>query len=148
MEKSRIYTFLARLEVKNTTVYPAFTAELPILNRNQGGIARAYAELDAAMRQHAVLQEQIAAEIREAQIRLGKSEELIAQLRRDVIPTLEREQQIQQASFERGDIPFLFVLQNRQRLDSARIREAEVVAEMRRAQILLDRSVGRISSEQ
>lgn len=148
VEKSRIYTFLARLEVKNTTVYPAFTAELPILNRNQGGIARAYAELDAAMRQYAVLQEQIAAEIREAQIRLGKSQELIAQLRRDVIPTLEREQQIQQISFERGDIPFLFVLQNRQRLDSARIREAEAVAEMRRAQILLDRSVGRISSEQ
>ncbi|HEY0657309.1 MAG TPA: TolC family protein [Pyrinomonadaceae bacterium] len=148
VEKSKIYTFLARLEVKSGTVYPAFTSELPILNRNQGGIARAYAELDAAMRQYAVLQEQIAAEIREAQIRLGKSEELIAQLRRDVIPTLEREQQIQQTTFERGDIPFLFVLQNRQRLDLARIREAEAVAEMRRAQILLDRSVGKNSSEQ
>jgi cobalt-zinc-cadmium efflux system outer membrane protein len=153
LEKRRIFNLIGSLDINALgsspfEIGPGIGFEIPIFNRNQGNIARAYAQLDLAMRQYVLLQQQIAAEIREAQIRLGKSEELIAQLRRDVIPALEREQQIQQISFERGDIPFLFVLQNRQRLDSARIREAEAVAEKRRAQILLDRSVGKIASEQ
>lgn len=152
LEKKRIFNLIGSLDINvlgNSPfeIGPGIGFEIPIFNRNQGNIARAYAQLDLAMRQYVLLQQQIAADIRESQIRLGKSEELLAQLRREVIPTLEREQQIQQISFERGDIPFLFILQNRQRLDAARIREADANAEIRRARILLDRSIGRISGE-
>lgn len=152
LEKRRIFTLIGSLDINafgnsSFEAGPGIVAEIPIFNRNQGNIARAYAQLDQAMRQYVLLQQQIAADIREAQIRLAKSQALTADIRQNVIPTLEREQQIQQVSFERGEIPFLFVLQNRQRIDAARIRQAEAEAEIRRARILLDRSVGRISGE-
>jgi outer membrane protein, heavy metal efflux system len=152
LEKGRIFNLIGSLDINALgrspfEVGPGIGFEIPIFNRNQGNIARAYAQLDQAMRQYVLLQQQIAADIREAQIRLDKSQTLTADIRRNVIPTLEREQQIQQISYERGEIPFLFVLQNRQRIDAARIRQAEAEAEIRRARILLDRSVGRISGE-
>ncbi|MBC7796211.1 MAG: TolC family protein [Pyrinomonadaceae bacterium] len=151
-EKSRIFNFIATLDIngkgaKGFEAGPGFVAEIPIFNRNEGGITRAEAEIERAGRQYALIREQIASEVEESRLRLIKTEELITQIRFSVIPALEREQFIQEASFKDGDIPFLFVLQNRQRLDLARLRETEANAEMQRAQVLLDRSVGRISGE-
>lgn len=149
-ERSKIFTLMATLDMNGSgkrgfEAGPGLVAELPIFNRNQGGISRAEAEVEAAARQYALTRQRIASEVEEARKQLVQARESLAEWRGRVLPALERDARIQEASFRDGEIPYLFVLQHRQRLDTARVREADLTDQARRARIQLDRAVGRSS---
>lgn len=149
-ERSKIFTLMTTLDMNGSgkrgfEAGPGLVAEIPIFNRNQGGISRAEAEVEAAARQYALTRQRIASEVNEARQQLVQARESLAEWRGRVLPALKRDTQIQEASFRDGEIPYLFVLQHRKRLDDARVREAELGDQARRARIQLDRAVGRSS---
>lgn len=151
-ERSRIFTLLAGLDIngqgtKGFEAGPGIAIEAPIFNRNQGGISRAEAEVELAMRQYAVTRQLIALEVKEARAQLAQAQEARAHWRERILPALEEDVRIWEASYRDGEVPYLFVLQNTQRLDTARLREAEVHRNLRRAQVQLDRSIGRSLSD-
>lgn len=147
-ERSKIYSLIATLDIngqgtRGFEAGPGLAVDVPVFNRNQGGISRAEAEVELAFRQYALVRQRIAAEVLEARARLLQAREALADIRERIIPPLEADVVIWQASFKDGEVPYLFVLQNRQQLDAARVREAEMRATLRRARVELDRSTGR-----
>lgn len=146
-ERSRIFSVIAALDINGQGIRgfeagPGIAAEVPIFNRNQGGISRAEAEVELALRQYVLVKQRIASEVQEARAQLVQAREALADIRERIMPPLEEGVAIWQASFKDGEVPYLFVLQNRQQLDSARVREAEMEATLRRARVQLDRSTG------
>jgi outer membrane protein, heavy metal efflux system len=149
-ERSKIFTLMATLDMngrgtRGFEAGPGIVTEPPIFNRNQGGISRAEAELEAASRGYVLIRQRIVTEVVEARQQLVQARESLADWRGRVIPALERDASIQNASYRDGEISYLLVLLNQQRLDTARVREAEFADQAHRARVQLDRAVGRNS---
>ncbi|MBA3441752.1 MAG: TolC family protein [Pyrinomonadaceae bacterium] len=147
-ERSRIFSVIATLDIngqgtRGFEAGPGVAVEVPIFNRNQGGVSRAEAEVELALRQYALVRQQIATEVQEARAQLVQARESLTAMRERIMPRLEEDVRIWQASFKDGEVPYLFVLQNRQQLDAARVREAEMEATLRRARVQLERGVGK-----
>lgn len=147
-ERSRIFSVIAALDMngqgtRGFEAGPGIAVDVPIFNRNQGGISRAEAEVELALRQYVLVRQQIATEVQEARAQLVQARESLTAMRERIMPRLEEDVRIWQASFKDGEVPYLFVLQNRQQLDGARVREAEMAATLRRARVQLERGVGR-----
>ncbi len=148
-ERSKIYSLIATLDIngRGTSGFesgPGLAVDVPVFNRNQGGISRAEAEVELALRQYALVRQRIATEVLEARAQLLQAREALTDIRERIIPPLEADVAIWQASFKDGEVPYLFVLQNRQQLDATRVREVEMRATLRRARVELDRGTGRI----
>jgi len=146
-ERSKIFSVIATLDIngRGTNGFeagPGVAVDVPIFNRNQGGISRAEAEVELALRQYVLVRQRIASEVLEARAQLVQAREALADIRERIMPPLEEDVRIWQASFKDGEVPYLFVLQNRQQLDAMRVREAEMRATLRRARVQLDRSTG------
>ncbi|MDQ3650499.1 MAG: TolC family protein [Acidobacteriota bacterium] len=146
-ERSKIFSVIATLDIngRGTNGFeagPGVAVDVPIFNRNQGGISRAEAEVELALRQYVLVRQRIASEVLEAHAQLVQAREALADIRERIMPPLEEDVRIWQASFKDGEVPYLFVLQNRQQLDAMRVREAEMRATLRRARVQLDRSTG------
>lgn len=147
-ERSRIFSVIATLDMngqgtRGFEAGPGVAVDVPIFNRNQGGISRAEAEVELALRQYELVRQRIATEVQEARVQLVQARESLTAMRERIMPRLEEDVRIWQASFKDGEVPYLFVLQNRQQLDGARVREAEMAATLRRASVQLERGVGR-----
>lgn len=147
-EQSRIFSVIATLDINGRGIRgfeagPGVAVDVPIFNRNQGGISRAEAEIDLALRRYALVRQRIATEVQEAHAQLVQARESLTAMRESIMPRLQEDVRIWQASFKNGEVPYLFVLQNRQQLDAARVREAEMAAILRRSRVQLERSVGR-----
>ena len=122
---------------------PAGRVTIPIFNRNQGGIARAEAELDQLVRRRLTVQNQIITDVRLAHIRYRTGRAELDILRSKLRPEVENAVRITRVSQEKGNVPFLLVLEtNRQLLDTFG-REAQLHADLRRAWAELERAVGR-----
>jgi len=122
---------------------PGVQIELPIFNRNQGGISRAEAEIERAARQLIAARQRVVAEVREAFTQLTQARESHLMWRARVAPPLEDDISSAERAYKAGDVPYLFVLETTRRLTDARLREAELQAATSRALIALERSVGR-----
>jgi cobalt-zinc-cadmium efflux system outer membrane protein len=122
---------------------PGAQIELPIFNRNQGGISRAEAEIERAARQLIAARQRVVAEVREAFTQLTQTRESHQMWRARVAPSLEDDIRGAERAYKAGDAPYLFVLETTRRLTDARLREAELQAATARALIALERSVGR-----
>ncbi|HXQ71527.1 MAG TPA: TolC family protein [Pyrinomonadaceae bacterium] len=149
-ERSRIFTLMATLDMngrgtRGFEAGPGFVTEPPIFNRNQGGISRAEAEVEAASRGYALVRQRIISEVVEAQQQLMQARESLADWRARVLPALERDVSIQNAAYRGGEISYLLVLLNQQRLDAAHVREFEFADQAHRARVQLDRAIGRSS---
>lgn len=124
-----------------TRVGPDVT--IPLFDQNQGAIARAEATLERANRRYVTLRDQIALEVRQAHIRLTQADRDLATWRTEILPALDRTVNQAERSFQEGDTNLLLMLEAARRLVEAQIREAEVLADLRRARAELERSVGR-----
>jgi cobalt-zinc-cadmium efflux system outer membrane protein len=124
---------------------PGLVTEPPIFNRNQGGISRAEAEVESASRNYTLVRQRIISEVTEARQQLVQARESLADWRASVLPALIRDDSIQNAAYRAGEISYLLVLLNQQRLDNARVRETEFADQAHRAQVQLDRAIGRSS---
>ena len=122
---------------------PGVQIELPIFNRNQGGISRAEAEIERAARQLIASRQRVVAEVREAFFQLVQARDAYDLWRNRVLPPLEADIQLAESAFRGGDVAYLFVLETGRRLSDARLREADFHAAARRALAQLERSVGR-----
>ena len=152
-ERSRILGFTAVLNYERlpgggnnkwmpNAFNPGLQVEVPILNRNQGRIARAKAEMEQASFQYVTLQQRIALDVTDAFNRYEEIYKAYQSWNSSVLPSLDEAVRLVQLSYERGDISYLPVLEAMRQLVNGKIRKAEIEAELRRAISQLNYSIG------
>lgn len=116
--------------------------ELPIFNQNQGGIRRAEADVERAFHRVDVVRQRASLEVLAARTQLEQSLASRERYLRDIVPPLEGALEAATQRYELGEDSYLIVLDALRRLGSARLRAAELDAEVRRAHAELERAVG------
>lgn len=147
-ERSRILALTAVLDANGQgregfEMGPGLDLGLPIFNRNQGGQARAGAELQRASAAYAAIQQQVTLELREASAQFEQARQSVASWRERIVGPLQANLTEAERSFAEGETSYLFVLENSRRLTEARLREREIAADEQRAQARIERAVGR-----
>lgn len=122
---------------------PAFRFTVPIFNWNQGGIARAEAELERADRNRTTVRNQILLDVRLAHTRYAQARAERDVLVRQVRPEVDRAVRLTQTAYEEGNTPYVVVLETTRQYLDTKVRLAELDADLRRAWADLERSVGR-----
>ncbi|MCA9194025.1 MAG: TolC family protein [Planctomycetales bacterium] len=116
--------------------------DIPIFNRNQGGILRADWELNAALHGRDAIRDQIIADVRTASRQLRLAQENLLILERDVSPALAEALEISRKGLADGGTDYLLVLQTTSQYIDARSRILIQKAAVLRALAQLDRAVG------
>jgi cobalt-zinc-cadmium efflux system outer membrane protein len=148
-ERSRILALVGPiLSIKEVGTYgvrvgPGVYADIPVFQRNQGGIARADAEVERATLMYLALLERIELEVREARLQLLQARESAARTRSEILPGVLDTVRLAERAYSNGDAPYLFVLEAGRKVFDVRSGEAEALAAVRRARAQLERSVGR-----
>lgn len=122
---------------------PALRFTIPIFNWNQGGIARAQAELERAIRQQQTVAYQIILDVQRAALQYQQASAEIEILRSKVRPEVETGIRRAQKAYQEGGITYLIVLEATRQLLDNYLREAVLVGDLRRFWAELERSVGR-----
>jgi outer membrane protein, heavy metal efflux system len=146
-ERSRILLLSAQLSSKEVGTNgvltgPGVSFELPVFNRNQGLIARADAEVEVASRQYVALKQRVALEVAEAREQMIQALDALKAVREQVLPPLRRAVALAEDQYKKGDVAYLFVLEQNRGLVDAQLRVVDSEAAIRRAQAQLERSVG------
>ena len=147
-ERSRVLTLIGILDgngngEEGAEVGPGVSLDVPIFFRNQGGISRAEAEIERASRQYAAVRAQVVAEVRAAATRVRQAEQAISAWRDEIVPSLEIEQRQAESAFQAGEIPLFALLDASRRLIEGRTQLLDAQADLQRATIALERSIGR-----
>jgi cobalt-zinc-cadmium efflux system outer membrane protein len=147
-ERSRIVTLIGILDGngqgrEGAEVGPGVNGELPVLNRNQGAISRAEAELERASRHYAALRAQLGIDVRTAAIRVRQAQAAFDAWRTDIVPSLEVEQRQAESAYQAGEAPLFTLLDVGRRLVDGRMRQLDAEAALQRAFVNLDRVIGR-----
>ena len=145
--RARFYVVTAQLSSKvigtsGLLTGPGLIAEIPIFNRNQGLIARADADVEAASRQYLNLKQRVAFEVYEARQLLVQAQDLLNQLHQQVLPQLRQAAALAEQQYQQGDVAYLFVLEQSRGLVDAELRLADAEAGVLRGKAQLERSVG------
>jgi len=111
---------------------PAFRFTLPVFNWNQGGIARAEAEVERAVRQQQTLHNQIILEVRRAHAQYLQARSELDVLKEKVRPEVETAIHQTQKAYEEGNTSYLLVLETTRQLLDSSLREAQLYADLRR----------------
>lgn len=146
-ERSRIFVLAGMLSSKGIGTNgiltgPGLSAELPIFHRNQGLIARADADVEVASRQYLNLKQRVAFEVYEARQVLAQAQDVLAVLKNEVIPPLRQTASLAEEQYKKGDVAYLFVLEQSRGLVDAELRLADAEAAVRRGRAQLERCVG------
>lgn len=121
---------------------PGLQFTVPVLNRNQGGIAIADAQWQQAVRQYVAVRDRVALEVRTAYTQLNQARENLKTVREQILPALQDAEELARLNFEHGATPYFMVLQTTGQYLDARVRELQLMADQRRAIADLERSVG------
>ena len=122
---------------------PAFRVTLPIFNWNQGGIARAEAELDRAVRNRQTVANQIVLDVQRAYLQYRQAAAELDALKTKVRPEVEAAISRARKAYVAGDVSLFIVLETTRQLLDNYLREAVLTGDLRRAWAELERSVGR-----
>ncbi len=122
---------------------PGVTLDIPLFNRNQGGTARATAEIERASRLYAAARTQVMADVRSAGVRVSQAQQALDDWSADIVPSLETEQRQAENAYSAGEIPLFNVLDVGRRLVDGRMRQLDAEADLYRSRIALDRAIGR-----
>jgi len=146
-ERSRVLWLSAQLNSKEVGTSGLLTGsgvsvDLPIFQRNQGLVARAEAEVEVATRQYLALKQRIAFEVAESRELLLQSQEALLRTRERILEPLRRGATLAEEQYRRGDVSYLFVLEQTRGLIDAQLRVVDLEAAAGRAQAQLERSVG------
>jgi cobalt-zinc-cadmium efflux system outer membrane protein len=146
-ERSRVWTLVGVLDGNgtgaNANAGPGVNLEIPVFNRNQGGIARADAEIERASRQYTAVRAQVLTDVRSSSARVRQAEQAAAAWRTEVVPSLEGELRQAERAYQAGEIPLYVLLEGNRRLLEGRSRLLDADADLQRAAIALERSIGR-----
>ncbi len=121
---------------------PGIRFTLPIFNQNQGMIARADAEVERLDRQKRTLHDKVILEVREAHTRFIQAREDLHALQTRILPALDEAVNLARKAYTGGETSLVQVIDTNRQLLEARIREAQVASDLRRARAELERSVG------
>ena len=146
-ERSRILLLSAQLSSKEVGTNgvltgPGVGVELPVFSHNQGLVARAEAEVELASRQYVALKQRVALEVAETRAQLVQALDALKAVREQVLPPLQRAVALAEEQYQKGDVAYLFVLEQNRGLVDAQLRVVDSEAAIRRAQAQLERSVG------
>jgi cobalt-zinc-cadmium efflux system outer membrane protein len=122
---------------------PGFRIDIPIFNRNEGGILRADWTVDQALHNEAAIEQRVAMEVRTAAVQLQQAAENLAYLEANVLPSVDESLDLATTAFEDGGTSYLFVLQSMTQYLDVQAQELQLAANVRRALAELERSVGR-----
>lgn len=147
-ERSRVLALIGVLDANGRgsqgfEMGPGVNIDLPLFNRNQGGTARAIAEIERASQLYAAARVQVVAEVRSAGVRVAQTQQALDAWTRDIVPSLEIEQQQAEGAYQGGEIPLLNVLDVSRRLVDGRMQQLNAESDLFRSRIALDRAMGR-----
>ncbi|MEO5739842.1 MAG: TolC family protein [Vicinamibacterales bacterium] len=151
-ERSRVLTLMGMLDFnakgsQGAELGPGVNLDVPIFSRNQGAVGRADVEVERMSRMYAAARSQVVADVRSAGVRVEQAEEAIAAWRDEIVPSLETEQRQAESAYKAGEIPLFTLLDVSRRLVDGRTRLLDAEADLRRATIALERSIGRSCAE-
>jgi cobalt-zinc-cadmium efflux system outer membrane protein len=146
-EKARVLKLTATLEGKekgDAGVFfgPSGKIEIPVFNRNEGGRARAKAEMEKAAQAYVAVRESIRLEVTEAFARLAAARQALALLETQIVPAAAEAAARARKAYAAGEEPYLFALEAERQLLDARRREALAAADVRRADAQLKCGLG------
>lgn len=122
---------------------PALRFTVPIFNHNQGGIARAEADLERAERNQTTVANQIMLDVHRSYLQYRQActelEVLVTKVRPEVQAALGRAQ----SAYQEGNVAIFIVLETTRQLLDNHLREAQLHGDLRRFWAELERSVGR-----
>lgn len=116
--------------------------DIPIFNRNQGGIIRADWEVNAARHARDAIHDRIVADVRTAFRQVQQANDNLQILEQEALPALDDALQIARKGFADGGTDYLLVLQTTTQYLDARARILDQKAAYARAFAELERSVG------
>jgi cobalt-zinc-cadmium efflux system outer membrane protein len=122
---------------------PALRFTVPLFNRNQGGVARAEAELEKAVRNQQTVNNQIILDVQRAYLQYRQACAELDILMKKVRPEVETAIRRSQAAYQEGNVAIFIVLETTRQLLDNYLREAQLQGDLRRYWAELERSVGR-----
>jgi cobalt-zinc-cadmium efflux system outer membrane protein len=122
---------------------PALRFTVPLFNRNQGGVARAEAELERTVRNQKTVAYQIILDVQRASLQYRQAWAEREVLRTKVRPEVEAAIRRSQAAYQEGNVTIFIVLETTRQLLDSYLREAQLDGDLRRFWAELERSVGR-----
>jgi cobalt-zinc-cadmium efflux system outer membrane protein len=125
---------------------PGVLAEIPIFNHNQGGRARAEAEIKRAALQYVASRHQIVQEVQIALTQFLQARSAFDAWNNRILPSLEEAVQRSEKAYAAGDVSYILVLDNTRQLVEARLRKAEAGADVRRGLAQLEHSTGKLGT--
>lgn len=148
LEKARVVAITASLDAnargtEGFEMGPGIAVELPIFSQNQGGKARAAAQLEQAARRYVSVRSAIAAEVASATIALAEARAAARLLGDDVMTSLAAARRQSESLFKAGEISLLDMLQTRQRLIDIDTTRADAAFGVNRAIVQLEQAIGR-----
>ncbi|MSU77691.1 MAG: TolC family protein [Gemmataceae bacterium] len=122
---------------------PGLRFTVPIFDRNQGGIARAEAELEKAIRKQQTVADQITLDVHQAHLQYSQACAELGFLRTKVRPEVEAAIRRSQAGYQEGNVAIFIVLESTRQLLDSYLREAQLQTDLRRSWAELERSIGK-----
>lgn len=122
---------------------PALRFTVPLFNWNQGGIARAEAELEKAVRNQQTVNNQIILDVQRSYLQYRQACAELDILMKKVRPEVETAIRRSQAAYQEGNVTIFIVLESTRQLLDNYLREAVLHGDLRRFWAELERSVGR-----
>ena len=116
--------------------------DIPIFNRNEGGVIRADWEINAAMHARDAIADQIVADVRTSVRSLQQASDNLLVLETEVAPALAESLEISRKGFADGGTDYLLVLQTTTQYLDAKARILDQKAAYARALAELERAVG------
>ena len=146
-ERSKILNFTAMLDANEQgkegfEMGPGMQIELPLLNMNNGKIARAKAELDRATKQYLSVKQRIAGDVLESYTNYKAAQKALQILSEDVLPAAQKAAVNAGEAFETGEISYLETLDFKRQLLEARLQKTIAEAAVWQAGINLKFSTG------
>ncbi len=127
----------------NSNFGPGFRFDIPIFDRNQGGILTADWTVNQAVQNYNTVRDQVVMEVQTAYSQSQQATDNLAILRSDVLTSLQEAVDLAQKAYVDGGAPYFLVLQTTGQFLDSRAQELQLMADLRRAHANLDRSVGR-----
>ncbi len=121
---------------------PAVKGAIPILNVNQGNIARASAEEERSLRGEHTVADQIRLDINQSYLQYRQACAELGIVQSAIKSGVEKDLERVEKAYASGNVPYLMVLQTTRSVVDARLREVTLIGDAHRASSELERSVG------
>jgi len=144
-EEDKVINFIGILDANSvkTEVGPGMRLDIPIFNQNEGGIARAHAELDVAGKKYLAVREKIKLSVLETHTQFLSAKEGFEIVTNKILPQQEKRLNISRQALENGEISFLSNLEVERDWILAKVREIAALADLQRTTAQLGHSIGR-----